>query len=229
MLKLLLFDIDGTLVRVQRAVNHAVVGGVVRRLLEFDGELPEIELHGTTDPQIFLEIAEYLQLERRDAEACLRNLEPVITEEWERHLNQQTVELLPGVVELLERLSRLPNVRLGVLTGNVATGAAAKLRPHQLERFFSVGAFGSDSAIRNHLPPIALRRAATLHQHPFQPNQALIIGDSHRDIECARANGLRSMAVATGGLSLEQLRQHGPDYAVSNLFDESPIHDFLAQ
>lgn len=228
-MKLLLFDIDGTLLRVQRSVNRAVVAGVVRRLLGYDDELPELELHGKTDPQIFLEIAEQLQLERHDAETRLRQLEQVITEEWEQHLNQETVEILPGVVDLLERLAQLPNVHLGLLTGNVVRGANAKLRPYGLEKYFTVGAFGSDSAIRNHLPPIALRRAAELHSYPFQPSQTLIIGDSHRDIECARVSGVRSLAVATGGLSLDQLRAHQPDYLVETLLDDSPIHTFISK
>lgn len=227
--KLLLFDIDGTLLRVHRAVNRAVVGGVVARLLGHHDELPELELHGKTDPQIFLEIAAQLQLERHDAEARLQPLEQVITEEWERHLNQETVELLPGVVDLLERLAQLPNVYLGVLTGNVASGANAKLRPHGLQKYFTVGAYGSDSAVRNHLPPIALRRAAQFHGHSFQPSQTLIIGDSHRDIECARGSGLRALAVATGGLSLDQLRTHSPDYLAETLLDDSSIHAFISE
>ena len=228
-MKLLLFDIDGTLLRVQRGVNRAVVHGVARRLLEHHGELPELELHGKTDPQIFLEIAEHLRLERHDAESRLRPLELVITEEWEQHLSQETVEILPGVVDLLERLTQLPNVHLGLLTGNVASGASAKLRPHGLGKYFTVGAYGSDSAVRNHLPPIAIRRAAELHGYPFQPSQTLIIGDSHRDIECARLSGVRSLAVATGGLSVDQLRAHNPDYLAETLLDDSPIHAFISQ
>ena len=156
-------------------------------------------------------------------------MEELLIEGWRRHLDETNVELLPGVRDLLERLSRMDNVRLGLLTGNVEAGARLKLAPHDLNRYFPHGSFGSDAIDRNQLPPIALERATAHEGYPFTFGQTLIIGDSHRDIACARAWGISALAVATGVLSLDTLLGHAPDAACDTLLESDFIFEFIEQ
>ena len=228
-MKLLLFDIDGTLVRVRRDVLHGVLGDVVREGTGHAEGVDGIELHGKTDRQIMLEICAAAGLSEHEALQRCDGMVARLLESWERTLDADTVELLPGVVELLEQLAVLPNVRLGLLTGNVQPAAHMKLAPHNLNRFFTVGSYGSDAIARNDLPPIALQRANEQGPPAFTFQRTLIIGDSHRDIECARAWGISALAVATGSLDVHQLREHRPDAVCDTLLQSDFIHDFVGR
>jgi phosphoglycolate phosphatase len=228
-MKLILFDIDGTLVHVQHEVTSRVVGEVVRQGLGHEGDFGAIELHGKTDRQILREICVALDCpEEEIAERC-RVMETVLLDEWSRHLNPDTVKLLPGVRELLEELVTHEGVHLGLLTGNVEPAARMKLAPHDLNRYFTFGSFGSDSADRNMLPPIAVERAAAHTGLHFPWDRVLIIGDSHRDIACARAWGINALAVATGVLTLDDLLGYAPDAACSSLVETDYIFEFIAR
>lgn len=226
MMKLILFDIDGTLVRVRRDVLYGVLSDVVRRGTGHDG-VHDIELHGKTDRQIMLEICSAAGIEGDEAARRCELMVDDLLACWREHLNADTVELLPGVVALLERLHGREGLRLGLLTGNLEPAAFMKLAPHDLNRFFSVGSYGSDAVDRNALPPIALERANAGSNGAYTFERTLIVGDSHRDIECARAWGIRSLAVATGSLTAEQLQAYAPDGVCGTLDDDSFILDFL--
>jgi phosphoglycolate phosphatase len=221
-MKLILFDIDGTLVNVDAGVTR----GAIREVLA-GGLGHDVELHGKTDRQIMLELCEALGHGADDAHARLDAMERILVGHWERHLDPGNVTLLPGVVELLDRLSVTDGVMLGLLTGNVETAARLKLAPHDLNRYFSFGSFGSDAVSRADLPPIALRRASRIAGRELAFERTLIVGDSHRDIACARAWGIRAMAVATGVLSAQALREHAPDALCDSLLESDYIFDFI--
>ena len=225
--QLLLFDIDGTILRVERNLSRKIVVAVMSEVLGRDEDviIPETyRFHGRTDHSIFLDLCEILGESREESTRLIPNFECSLTDWWSRHLNEQTISILPGVIPLLEQLHDDDDVTLGLLTGNLIEGARAKLHPHNLNRFFPFGAFGSDAVNRNDLPPIALQRANELHDNRFSFDHAVIIGDSNRDIECAKAWGIRSVAVATGGLSPDELRDHEPDLLLDTLED---THSFL--
>ena len=112
---------------------------------------------------------------------------------------------------------------LGLLTGNVAAGADLKLGHFGIRGYFGVGAFGSDSENRNALLPIALRRAQELTGIEFQPRQVVVIGDTPRDIECAREHGATSVGVATGPYSREKLETGGASHVVDDLADTEGV------
>jgi phosphoglycolate phosphatase-like HAD superfamily hydrolase len=128
---------------------------------------------------------------------------------------------MPGVPALLDRLEAEPGVVLGLLTGNVARGAALKLRAGGLDPArFVVGAYGSDAAHRPDLPPIAARRAAArFGGRAPGGHEVVIIGDTPADIECGRCIGARAIGVATGGYALEELLAHEPHAAFEDLTD----------
>lgn len=225
--KLILFDIDSTLVSVARPVIDALPRRLLADALDYHEPIEGFELHGKTDPQIIRELRAIAGANGDGEAEDLRVMEGMIIEHWQAHLNVQTVELLPGVESLLDDLVARDDVALGVLTGNLEVSAHLKLSIHGLGRFFPFGAYGSDAERRVELPPIALDRARAHYRSPMAFERTLIIGDSHRDIECARAWGIRALAVATGSLDIDTLRSHGPDAAVETLLDRSYLDTFL--
>ena len=113
----------------------------------------------------------------------------------------------PGIHDLIKNLVSRDNVKLGLVTGNVREGARLKLTRAKLNTFFAIGGFGDDSNNRNDLPPLAIQRAQHHYNITFHRNDVWIIGDSIHDIICAKVNGLRSLAVATGWTEYEELQE----------------------
>lgn len=215
---LYLFDIDGTLVD---------TGGAGMRSLQeasfeiFGSEGPALDLAGSTDLGIVALIHEHFQIdptpERIDAyfNAYLARLD------WNLANGGYAGRVFEGVPELLAELSKRPDATLGLLTGNIAGGAASKMRHFGLEAYFPFGAYGCDHADRNRLGPVALERASLHAARSFTPDQIWVIGDTPKDIACAHAFGARCLAVATGRYTAEQLRQSGADVVVESLREAS--------
>lgn len=230
MTRLVLFDIDGTLVRVQREVGRRIIRDVLRRVTGYTDpiEFPEsYRFHGRTDRMIFADLAAMIGISREDSACMFPAFETALLNAWSGTLNVENVRLLPGIGDLLVQLSRDDNLVLGLLTGNIEPGARAKLEPHDLNRYFPFGAFGSDGLERHELPPIALERANRLNGNRFTYDDAVIIGDSHRDIECARAWGIRALAVATGGPTMDELQEYRPDALMETLEDQDAVFRFI--
>lgn len=209
-----LFDIDGTLVDTGGAGMAALqeaAGG------HFGGSGPELDLAGSTDLGVLATIASHFGRESAadDAEeffaAYVRRLE------WNLAHGNFPGRVLPGVVDLLDELASTPGLTVGLLTGNIAAGAAAKMRHFGLERHFAFGAYGCDHADRNRLGPVALERAARHAGRVFTPEETVVIGDTPKDIDCARALGARCVAVATGRFSVAELSAAGATRVVASL------------
>ncbi len=131
--------------------------------------------------------------------------------------------LMPGARELLEALDDLDHLHLALLTGNYRDAAEIKLQHFELWEFFEWGAFSDDAADRNALVPIARSRAG-IYDIPEQAiERVIVIGDTPHDIECARVAGARSIAVATGGFTVDQLREAGADDVVPDLSDTQAV------
>jgi phosphoglycolate phosphatase-like HAD superfamily hydrolase len=133
------------------------------------------------------------------------------------------VSLYPGVRELVEALAARGDVVVGLLTGNIEAGARIKLHPTGLWPRFRLGAYGSDHADRTRLPRVAADRAEQLVGRAFRGPDTVIIGDTPRDIGCARAFGARAIAVATGWHSVEDLAAHRPDHVFVDFTDRTPV------
>lgn len=207
--RLVLFDVDGTLLSAGRAARESVLAAL-ESVYGWAGEASRHDFSGKTDPQIVREIvAEAVGSERCEAELP-RALDRYL-EEFSRRLTPDAVTPKPGVPELLARLARHPDVTLGLLTGNLERGARMKLAPPDFNRYFPFGAFGSDSADRYCLPAVALERARVHTGRDFQGKQIVIVGDSIHDVACGRSLGVRAVAVATGPTPAERLAQEGPD------------------
>jgi phosphoglycolate phosphatase len=228
--RLVLWDIDGTLVRgggVARDVFDEAVTAVLGR---HPGE-HRVRMGGGTDPQIALEILAYAGLE--DAEAA-EHL-PAVLAALERGLHAAAEDLrrhgtvLPGVPDVLRALDADPAVWSTVLTGNTQANALVKLAAFQLTPWIDVeiGAFGSDDADRTALVPVALDRARRLRGLDLDPDDVWVVGDTPRDLACARAGGVRCALVATGHVSLDELRSSGADAVLEDLADVDGVVQLL--
>jgi len=209
-----LFDIDGTLIDSG--------GAGLRSLREaaahcFGGDGPDLDLAGSTDLGVVAGI--FRHFEREESPDGHSAFFAHYLERLDANLAsaQFPGRALPGALELLEHLSRQPDVTLGLLTGNTAEGAAIKMRHFGMDRFFAFGAYGSDYADRNLLGPIALARAAQYAGRPFTAAETVVIGDTPKDIACAQAMGARCIAVATGSFTREQLLAYGADQVIGSL------------
>ena len=222
---LVLFDIDGTLLLTAGAGRRAITAALAD-LVENSAAWHRVRFDGKTDPQIVRELlldsghdgAEDPEL---IAEICERY---VTLLEAELARTPGATRLLPGVAALLDRLEACTGVVLGLLTGNVAPGAALKLRSGGLDPGrFRVGAFGSDSAHRHDLPPIAARRAESLFGRTPGGREVVIVGDTPADVTCGVGIGARAVAVATGAYGVEDLRAAGAHAAFPDLADTDAV------
>ena len=234
MKRLVLWDVDGTLLRTGeagRTVFDAAVGRALARELSPD-VLERVTMSGKTDPQIAREIL--LLAEVADDEVdrhlpdVLRHLEAELAAAADRI--REAGHVLPGVEELLPRLHDDPDVLQSVLTGNLAANAAVKLGAFHLEKWFDldVGAYGSDHHDRTELVPIARTKAEQQYGRAFAPEQTWVIGDTPRDLECAKAGGARCMLVATGRFGFEDLSGLDADVVLGDLSDVDGVLALLA-
>jgi phosphoglycolate phosphatase-like HAD superfamily hydrolase len=225
--QLLLFDIDGTLLTAPGAGIAALHRAFIesfREELGHDPPWPEVHLHGSTDSQIIRDLLEHAGLpaspERIDR--FFASYPPHL----ERELATMPPErgrLLPGVTTLLEFLRTEGSRRLSLLTGNVQTAAWMKLRRFGIDSYFIPGAFGDDHHDRNQLGPVAMARASSHTGRPVPPSDTIVIGDTPRDIACARACGARVLAVATGAYRREELAAHAPTFLFDDLSDTAAV------
>ena len=212
-MRLLLFDIDGTLVRCGRQVRELFSAALVE-VFGTSGDLDAYDFSGKTDPQIVRELMVGAGLSAAAVAAGLPRMSEAYLTRLEAEL--RAVEVLPGVREALAAVRARSDLAVGLVTGNWRRGASAKLGRVGLDAF-EVGAFGDDGEDRACLPPVALARARAALGYDFAPAEALIIGDSVEDVRCARASGVPVVAVATGWTSAERLRAAGADRVAPSL------------
>jgi phosphoglycolate phosphatase len=228
--RLVLWDIDGTLLRgggVARDVFGRAVADVLGRHPGDHG----VRMGGATDPQIALEILAFAGLAEADAAEHL----PAVLAALEQRLAAAADELrehgflLPGVPAVLRALDADPDVRSTVLTGNTQANALVKLAAFELTPWLDVdiGAFGSDDRDRAALVPIALERARQLRGLAVAPDDVWVVGDTPRDLACARAGGVRCALVATGHAPLDELRATDADAVLDDLGDVDAVVELL--
>lgn len=225
MRRLLLFDIDGTLVSggpAKEAFQVALVDA-----FGTTGPIDALPFAGKTDPQIARELLLHAGLSDADVDRGLPALYVRYLEELESRLPTRPMAVLPGVLELVEALAARVDVALGLVTGNIAGGARLKLSGPGLHHHFVIGAYGSDSEERNDLPALALRRARERWGVDFDPRDVLVIGDTPRDVECGRAHGLTTVGVATGGYDEAALTGAGADHVLLDFGDTDRVTELL--
>jgi len=212
--KLLLFDIDGTLVLTGgagiRALNRAFcqVVGIVNAL---DG----IRLHGKTDPAIVREIFNARgAFQNADSyDQILAAYVEFLPEEVQQSRNYR---VLPGILRFLQDFQGRSDLAFGLATGNVEAGARIKLARGNLNPFFAFGGFGSDAENRTELVRRAAHNGSRLAGVTIDPNDIFVIGDTPRDVAAGREAGYRTVGVATSDYSTEDLSAAGADLVLSD-------------
>lgn len=225
--KLLLFDIDGTLITGHGVPKKVAMEVINRRFPEFKNG-NNVAFNGMTDPLIIKEVlAANNQHISIDDPIILEILDDFVNE-LRIHVNPGSPpSLLPGVESLLKSCLERDDIFIGLVTGNIMQGAKIKLTAVDIYKYFAIGAFGSDHWNRNVLPPIAVKRAEKYFGKTFNQNNIWIIGDSPRDVECAKCNGLKCIAVETGKVPETELGKAGADHILKNLNDQKLLNDIL--
>lgn len=215
MVRVVFFDIDGTLVHTGRAGVKAFARVFSTEFGAHDGT-ERMKFGGRTDISL---VREFFRI--HDIEPSAANFERFFDRYafWlDRLMKESAGAACQGVLTFLAELNALPDPpMLGLLTGNIRLGAEIKLRHFDLWDRFVTGGFGDDDEDRNQIAATAYQRANHLLGNNLHPPEVVVVGDTPRDIECARFIGARALAVATGGATLEELREHKPDWLVPDL------------
>ena len=226
MAKLLLFDIDGTLLR----AHGAGVRSMLRAAEQVIGERcrdAEINFGGAMDPWIFRRLVEHGGYEHsEDAHQVFRSVYgDLLRAELESPENP--CKALPGVLPLLSQVRNHPDVRMGLLTGNYPETGTLKLRVAGIDPdWFEVAAWGDMATSRPALIPVALSQ---IPSSGLTARDVVVIGDTLRDIQCAHENGSLCLAVATGGNTRDELIDGGADVVVDDLTDPEPLLRLFAR
>ncbi len=222
--KLVLFDIDGTLLHAggsgYRALERAVI-----EVLRSERGLSGIRLDGNTDLNAIRQVCERDSLPEPSEETISlfkKTYAAILTDSI-----RGKGHLKPGIPELLARLSRNGDAVLGLVTGNIREGAAIKLTRFGLEGYFRLGAFGCENAERSFLVGLAMRRACDETGIGFDPVDVALVGDTVNDVNAAIPWGIRCLAVATGSTGIDELRAAGATWALPDLADLSLVTSFL--
>ncbi len=227
--RLILWDVDGTLVMCGPAGREALESGA--RLASGLTTVPHLPMGGKTDPQILGEMLRGAGLTPTEIEAAL----PAALAEakralggWRKRMGREG-HVLPGIRRLLDVLASTDGVRQTLLTGNVAVNAGVKVGAFGLDGYFDlgVGAYGDDSAERELLVPIALDRVRELRGETYEPEQVWVIGDTARDLACARAAGVRCLLAGTGREGLAAVSGLNADAVLENLAQTETVLGIL--
>ena len=231
-LRVILFDIDGTLIKtVRRAEYRGLIHAMLLDVFGTCGRISEVDFAGKTDLAIYREALECEGI----TPLRIRELLPMVEEATVEILNHlastgEVFRLCSGVKDLLDALSADSRFVTTLLTGNVEKLAEAKLRVAGIWDYFKVrGAFGSDDEERNHLPAVAAERINIHLGQALTAERFVVVGDTPRDISCARHFGARVLAVASGQHTVEQLEVFDPDTVLPDLSDTDVVLRLLSQ
>lgn len=217
---LLLWDIDGTLI-LSGGAGARALRVALRAAFGVQASLDDIDFAGRTDTWIMRAIFEKVGL-APTPENFARLFDGYLAA-LPAALRNPQARVLPGVHAILDAASTHGAIAQGLLTGNMRRSAQAKLEYHRLWERFDFGAFGDDAELRNDLGPHALRRALERHGVHFPADNVWVIGDTPHDIACGQAIGARTLAVATGSATYEQLVAHRPTATVADLSDTTAL------
>ena len=220
---LALFDIDGTLVRGARCHYQAFVESI-KKFYGFEEDISGISYAGKTDPQILREVLELGGFKVEEIEASFKICQKYMVEYYLKNIYKENVMALSGTAELLGELQKNKTL-LGLVTGNLEPIAYAKLGKVGLNGYFPFGGFGSDSAERSDLVKKALYLAK--NRYGYDGDSIFVIGDTPRDVHAAQVYKLKTIAVATGSYSVEELENCGADYVLESLTDKNEVLEIL--
>ena len=218
MKKLLLFDIDGTLLLTGGAGKIAFEEAF-EEIFEVPNSWGSLDPHGKTDPAIFDEVAKRTLgclLSPGEFDLLMERYEELFEE---RIQQSPRFELMPGVVEILEHLSKAPDIFLALATGNFERAGRMKLKRGAIEHYFLAGGFGNDARNRDEILLAAVAYSEELARERFGKDRIFVVGDTEYDIAAAKKTGLRSIAVLTNGRTRKHFEEDPPDHILDDLTD----------
>lgn len=227
--KLILFDIDGTLVLYRDRMPEKIFEDMVQYFFDKEVSLAEYRFSGKTDKAIIRDTLALAGIEGAEHEANELAIMEWVADELDRRSHPDLFHLLPNVEVLLEELSSRKDTTLALLTGNLPRCAETKLAQFDLNRYFAFGAFGVESVNRNDLGPVALQRFAHHLGFEIHGKDAVIIGDAIPDVLCAKHIGARSVITLTGRTTLEEVSPYGPDFVFNDLSDTDSVLNAIYQ
>ena len=216
MRRLVLFDIDGTLLSTNGRAGEAL-GLALAETFGTAGPIDGYSFAGKTDPQIAFELLGLAGIPRDAVKAKMDLAFERYCRNLERALDRDNTRVLAGVLDVLTALEQREDTAIGLLTGNIRAGAAIKLGVAGLAGRFPIGAFGSDHEDRNRLVAVARIRAMAEWGDPFPGTRTVVVGDAEADVRCARAGGAFAVAVASSKTPRERLAVLEPDALLDSL------------
>ncbi|MCP4423052.1 MAG: HAD hydrolase-like protein [Chloroflexi bacterium] len=218
-MKLLLFDIDGTLIR-SHGAGREMLAAALTELFGTAGPIDSYKMSGKIDYRIITDLLTAAGIAAAEIEAKLTDVYRLMTEKARLIFPANEMSACPGVEPLLAALNQREDALLGLMTGNIRETAPLKLRAARIDPAqFRLGVYGSEAQTRNQLPAIAMQRATDLMGRPFNGTNTVVIGDTPADILCARAGKATVVAVASGWHSSQTLTRYQPDFLLENLSD----------
>jgi len=222
--RLILFDIDGTILNPGKGAREALKKAVYLITGEKIANLRISDTAGKTDKLIVLEIFKKIGYPEEkiipQIDTILEKYVELLDETYNR---ERDAFLYPGSFELIEKLDRQENTYLGLLTGNVENGARKKLAPFNINHFFKFGAFGNDGFYREELPEIAKRRGENYARSKFRNGEVFVIGDTANDVRCGKIIGAKTIAVNRFKEFYNDLLKSEPDYIFDGFENISEI------
>ncbi len=222
-MKLILFDIDGTLLDTG-GTGLKCINKIFYEIFQIKDALGSVSCAGKTDPMIFREILELNGISV-NGDNIDKSLSAYLTC-LKTEIKSSNKRLKPGIIEILKSVSKVH--RVGLLTGNLRDGAMVKLDSFGITDYFEEGAYGSDNEDRTKLLPVALERFNKKHGTRFLFRDCIIIGDTPRDVSCAKPHGAKVIAVATGPYSFEDLSKTEADVVFHDLGNTSRVMEVIA-
>ena len=220
--KLVLFDIDGTLLRVGN-MNRQTLIDALTEVYGTEGSAGRHNFAGKMDSVIIYEVLRHSGLGERRITERFEEVKQTYIDLFRERARPEDIELMKGIPTLLEELAGRSDIVLGLLTGNFEGSGRHKLRLPAIDHYFPFGAFADDAYHRDDLPAIAVEKAYDVTGTRFASSEVVIIGDTEHDIRCSRTIGARCIAVATGTYSAERLCTHRPDILFEDFGDTGAV------
>ncbi len=224
--KLVLFDIDGTLLRV-RGISRQSLIDALREVFGTEGTAATHNFAGKLDSVIIKEVMRAAGFSDAEIQKGFQEAKRRYIHYFKQHAQRKHIEVMAGIYELVEKLAQDERVVLSLLTGNFEESGRHKLALPELNDYFAFGAFADDAETRNALPAVAVQRAFERTGIHFKGKDVVIIGDTEHDVNCAKVLNSKCIAVATGHYTVAQLQALNPDYTFENFANVDAAFDAI--
>ncbi|MFH1582599.1 MAG: HAD hydrolase-like protein [bacterium] len=225
--KFILFDIDGTLIKkISKTSLHSIsFSKAIKKVFGVDCNIHTIAPDGKTDQQIVIEVLATKGIDEEEIRGKMKEVMKEMVTIFEENIETEEMTASKGSKELIEELSK-NNILTGLLTGNLEPIAMAKMKKVGLDNYFKIGGFGSDDEVRSNLIKIAIKRAENVFDFNYNDN-VFVIGDTPLDIRAGKEAKIKTIGVATGKYSIEDLKKENPNFVFNDLLQKQEILDVL--